>query len=470
MTGRLVIAGVASGTGKTTVVAALCAAWRRRGRIVQPFKAGPDYIDPGYHTQAAGRSCRNLDSFLLEPPMLRAVFARGARGADLALVEGVMGLYDGRDGTTETGSTAEVAKLIDAPVVVVLDVRAQSRTAAAVALGCIRYDPALRIAGFILNRVGSDTHARWATEAVEAATGLPVLGAVPRDPALSLPERHLGLVPTAEHALSDTYLEHLAAVAERSLALDRLEDIAGRAPELEDDDDAAALGPARPAQIRIAIARDAAFSFYYEDSVELLERAGAEPVPFSPLADTGLPERITGIYIGGGFPELYARDLGANVPMRRAVVDAAARGAVIVAECGGLMYLGRALTDFAGQRHEMVGLVPVETAMTARRLTLGYRTLAARRSNPLLRRGETVRAHEFHYSELTGVVPEEHVAFDVAERPGAGSGYATDRLLASYLHLHLGSRPAMAGRFVARCAGLQDERPVAVGGSVDRAH
>lgn len=446
MSPRLVIAGVASGTGKTMVVAALCAAWRRRGLTVQPFKAGPDYIDPGYHTQAAGRTCRNLDSFLLEAPMLRALFARAARRADVAMVEGVMGLYDGRDGMTETGSTAEVAKLIDAPVIVVLDVRAQSRTAAAVALGCVRFDPALRIAGFILNRVGSDAHARWVTEAVETATGLPVLGAIPRDPALTLPERHLGLVPTAEHALSGTYLERLADVAERCLALDRLRGIAEGTSPLADDD--RSREQPRAPQARIAIARDAAFSFYYEDSLELLERAGAELVPFSPLADSGLPAGVSGIYIGGGFPELYARELSANAPMRSSISDAAARGTAIVAECGGLMYLARALTDLAGDRHEMVGVVPLETAMRAPRLTLGYRTVTARRSNPLLERGQTVRAHEFHYSEQTTPVPTDAVAFDVAERPGAGHGYATDRILASYLHLHLGSRPAMAERFV----------------------
>ncbi len=449
MSARLVIAGVASGVGKTTVVAALCTAWRRRGLRVQPFKAGPDYIDPSIHSQAAGLSSRNLDSFLLEPPMLRTVFSRAARRADLALVEGVMGLYDGRDGTSETGSTAEVAKLIEAPVVVVLDVRAQSRTAAAVALGCLRYDPALRIAGFILNRVGSDTHARWASEAIEAATGLPVLGAVPRDATLGLPERHLGLVPTAEHALSDAYLERLAEIAERTLALDRLFEIAARAPAFVDQ----VVVPVerRAPRARIAIARDAAFTFYYEDSLELLEQAGAELVPFSPLADRDLPEGVAGLYIGGGFPELYARELSANVAMRRALAEAAGRGLVIVAECGGLMYLARALTDFDGERHEMVGVLPLETAMRAPRLTLGYRSATARRDNPLLARGERVRAHEFHYSELLAAVPDDRAAFEVAERPGEAQGYATDRVLASYLHLHLGSKPAMAQRFVAHC-------------------
>ena len=455
MSGRLVIAGVASGVGKTTIVMALCAAWRARGLAVQPFKAGPDYIDPSYHRQAAGRVSRNLDSFLLEPPVLRALFTGAAARADLALVEGMMGLYDGRDGTTETGSTAEVAKLIAAPVVVVLDVSAQSRTAGAVALGCIRYDPALRIAGFILNRVGSETHARWASTAVEAATGLPVLGAVPRDATLRLPERHLGLVPMAEHALPDHYLERLVALAERHVALDRLREIADGAAVVADD--ATPLGERRPPFTRIAIARDAAFNFYYEDSLELLERAGAELVPFSPLADPGLPDGISGLYVGGGFPELHARELSMNQAMRSSISVAAARGVRIVAECGGLMYLARALTDPAGTRHEMVGLVPVETAMRTERLTLGYRTATARRSNPLLERGETVRAHEFHYSELAGAVDDGHVAFEVAERPGVGSGYATGRLLASYLHLHLGSKPEMAARFVDRSASSRPD-------------
>lgn len=449
VTARLVIAGIASGTGKTTVTAALCAAFRRRGIVVQPFKAGPDYIDPTYHTQAAGRACRNLDSFLLEPDMLRTLFARAAGRAELSIVEGVMGVYDGRDGTTDVGSTAEVAKLLRAPVVVVLDVSAQSRSAAAVALGVLHYDPDLDVAGFILDRVGSETHARWVTEAVEAATARPVLGAIPRDPSLALPERHLGLVPTSERALPSAYFEHLADVAERDLALDRLRGLASAAPALPSS---AAERPHPEATARIGIARDPAFSFYYEDGLELLELAGAELVPFSPLADTALPPGLDGLYIGGGFPELFARDLSANSAMRRAVAEAARRGTAVVAECGGLMYLARSLRDREGAQHEMVGLVPVETAMRSDRATLGYRTLTARRANPLLAAGETVRAHEFHYSELIGEVAVDRGAFDVAERPGAVHGYATERLLASYLHLHFGSKPSMAARLVTTCA------------------
>ncbi|MBU6423169.1 MAG: cobyrinate a,c-diamide synthase [Chloroflexi bacterium] len=449
LSARIVVAGTASGTGKTTVTAALCAAFRRRGFAVQPFKAGPDYIDPTYHSQASGRVCRNLDSFLLEPAMLRAVFARAAARADLSVVEGVMGLYDGRDGTTETGSTAEIAKLLDAPVIVVLDVAAQARTAAAIALGCVRFDPAVRIAGFVLQRVGGDTHARWATEAIEDATGLPVLGAVRRDASLALPERHLGLVPTTERVLPQAFFDRLADVAETSLALDRIRAVAVAAPP---------LAPAEPlrergaAIARIAVARDEAFGFYYEDSLELLELAGAELVPFSPLADRSLPAGIGGLYLGGGFPELYAERLSANDGMRRDVAGAAARGVATVAECGGLMYLARALTDHAGRRHEMAGVVPIETAMRADRLTLGYRTITALRDGPLLARGETVRAHEFHYSEPIGDIPRESGAFDVAERPGAPHGYASANVVASYMHVHFGSRPSMARRFVAAAA------------------
>lgn len=446
MTARLVVAGTASGTGKTTVTAALCAAFRRRGVAVQPFKAGPDYIDPTYHAQAAGRPCRNLDSFLLEPDMLRAVFARAAARADLSLVEGVMGLYDGRDGTTEVGSTAEIAKLLEAPVVVVLDVSAQARTAAAIALGCVRFDPLVRIEGFILERVGSDTHARWVTAAVEDATGLPVLGAIHRDAALALPERHLGLVPASERALSPKYLDLLADVAERGIALDRLREIAASAAPLP----GATAPSARTLPIaRIAVARDEAFGFYYEDALELLELGGAELVPFSPLADGAPPPGAGGLYLGGGFPEVFAERLSANEAMRRGIAAAAARGVAIVAECGGLMYLARALTDAAGRRHEMVGIVPIETVMRADRPTLGYRTITARRDSPLLARGESVRAHEFHYSESRGELPSGSGAFDVTERPGAPQGYATDGVLASYMHVHFGSKPSMADRFIA---------------------
>jgi cobyrinic acid a,c-diamide synthase len=457
MTRRLVIAGVTSGVGKTTIASAILAALRARGRRVQPFKAGPDYIDPTYHTLAAGRACRNLDSVLLPPAALHALFLRAAEGTDLALIEGVMGLFDGRSGRGEEGSTAQIAKLLGAPVVVVVDVAKTARTAGAVALGCARFDPDLAVAGFILNRVGSPTHGQAATEAVEAATGLPVLGAFPRDDALALPERHLGLIPTVEAGPGQDFVARLAAAAERYLALDQLWALAETplAPQIAGSaDDAKPLFPDEPPPTRatIAVAQDQAFSFYYQDSLDLLAAWGAELAPFSPLVDAALPAGARGVYLGGGFPELYAAELAENRAMHAALASAGAAGLPIYGECGGLMYLGRSLTDFAGRRHAMVGLAPIDSAMQRERVTLGYRTATALRASPILAAGDCVTGHEFHYSHLDSPVAEETAAYRLTERAGAAEGYAAGNVLASYLHVHFGADPAMARRFVAACA------------------
>lgn len=453
---RLVVAGVSSGVGKTTIVSAMLAAWRRQGRSLQPFKAGPDYIDPTYHTLAAGRPCRNLDSVLLPPATMRALFERAARGVDIALVEGVMGLFDGRNDAGEDGSTAQIAKLLGAPIVIVIDVAKTARTAGAVALGCATFDPDLPAAGFILNRVGSETHARTATESVEAATGLPVLGTIPREDALTLPERHLGLIPTDESAPDATYFDRLADLAENHLALDRLWAIAAAPAQIPGP----GLGrwsspfPSEPPRVRarIAVARDRAFSFYYEDSLEILTAWGADLLPFSPLADPALPEGAQGVYLGGGFPELFAAQLAENLPMHAALRGAAAAGRPIYGECGGLMYLGESLRDFAGHRHPMVGLVPIASAMQRQRVTVGYRTATALRRTPLLEPGMRVVGHEFHYSQPETPVSEAQAAYRLAERPDEPEGFIAGQVLASYIHVHFGTDPAMARRFVAACA------------------
>ncbi|HXF83115.1 MAG TPA: cobyrinate a,c-diamide synthase [bacterium] len=454
---RLVIAGVASGVGKTTVTGAIIAAMRRRGRRVQPFKAGPDYIDPTYHTLTAGRACRNLDSVLLGPETLRTLFARAAQGADLALVEGVMGLFDGRIEGGDQGSTAEIARLLGAPVLVVIDVARTARTAGAVALGCVRFDPRLAVAGFILNRVGSPAHAQAAAAAVEAATQLPVLGALPRDDGLALPERHLGLVPTVESGPDREFLERLVARAESHLAIDRIWDLAGEPHEetvTPDESLATPVFPPEPMAPRatIAIAQDRAFNFYYQDSLDLLQAWGGSLAPFSPLEDPGLPRGTQGVYLGGGFPELYAAELAENRPMLDALRRAAAAGLPLYGECGGLMYLGRTLTDLDGRRYPMAGLAPVDSVMRRERVTIGYRTATALRASPILPAGAEVRGHEFHYSQLSSPVPEETAAYRMAKQAEAKEGFVDRNVLASYLHVHFGSDPAMARRFVQMCA------------------
>jgi cobyrinic acid a,c-diamide synthase len=454
---RIVIAGVTSGVGKTTVACALMAAWRARGLRVQPFKVGPDYIDPGHHAVAAGRASRNLDSVLLPAPTLRALFARAVAAADIGVVEGVMGLFDGRNDHGEDGSTAQVARLIDAPVVVVVDVAKVGRTAGAIALGCVRFDPELRVAGFILNRVGSETHERIVREAIEFATGLPVLGALPRDDALTVPERHLGLVPAVETDAGKETAARLAQAAERHLALDRLWTLAD-APAAAGID---AVGdpscfPSEPVPRRatVAVARDQAFNFYYEDSLELLAAWGADIAPFSPLADRNLPSGVQGVYLGGGFPEIFAAELAENLSMQASLRRVAACGLPIYGECGGLMYLGRALTDFEARHHQMVGLLPLDSAMQRRRVTLGYRTATALRPSLLLDGGECVMGHEFHYSELAAPPGSDEAAYRLAERGDALEGYAAGNVLASYVHVHFGSNPAMARRLVDACSRM----------------
>jgi cobyrinic acid a,c-diamide synthase len=452
---RLVIAGLTSGVGKTTITCALLAAFVRHGQRVQPFKVGPDYIDPSHHSAVAGRPSRNLDSVLLPPERLLASFVRGSAGAQLSVIEGVMGLFDGRS-ADGAGSTAEVAKLLAAPVVVVLDVARTAQTAAAMAIGCLALDLELSVAGFILNRVASESHARMVTEAVERVTGRPVLGAFPRDADLTLPERYLGLIPTAEESVAPDFLNRLADAADAHLDLARLWKLATGPPL---DDPESPLATTRPAaHAQIAIARDRAFSFYYEDSLDLLRSMGAELVAFSPLTDASLPPGTQGVYLGGGFPELFAAELSANAPMQASMRAAHECRIPTYGECGGLMYLGRTLTDRQGTTWPMVGVVPYDSQLESERVTVGYRKVTAIRDTPLLSAGAATVGHEFHYSQLTESVRGETAAYRVAERDDRPEGFARGNLLASYVHLHFGTDPSMAERLVAACAACDPIR------------
>jgi cobyrinic acid a,c-diamide synthase len=457
---RLIIAGARSGVGKTTLTAGLIAALARRGLTVQPFKAGPDYIDPTYHTLAANRPCRNLDTWLVPPDRVQALFAHAAAQVDLAVVEGVMGLYDGFSYEDETGSTAQVAKLLEAPVVLVLDAGKMARSAGAMALGYQQFDPDLLLAGFIVNQVGSEAHGRGVAIAIEQATGLPVFGWLPRDSALEIPERHLGLVPTAEPGRWQTFIDTAAEQVERYLDLARLLAVAQQAPRLAVPDLSKILGIDQPTGISashpkrpvIAVARDEAFNFTYEDNLDLLRAAGARLLFFSPLRDVDLPPAASRIILSGGFPEMYAAQLSANTAMRQALRQAHQQGIPIYAECGGLMYLTEAITDLAGQEHPMVGLLPGRSVMTKGRLTLGYRLAQAASDSWLMAAGETVRGHEFHYSVWVNRPPDLPPAYHLLPPDGQGEpqteGAHLDNLWASYVHVHFWSKPELATRFV----------------------
>lgn len=447
-----VIAGTQSGVGKTTITCGILRALRRRGMRVQPFKAGPDYIDPSYHSRAAGTPSRNLDSWMLPPAALLTLASRAAGSADIAVVEGVMGLFDGRSGEDEAGSTAQIAKLLGLPVVLVLDAGKMARSAAAMVLGYQRFDPDLTIAGVILNNVGSPRHYEMCRAPIESASGLPVFGSLPRRPDLELPERHLGLIPTVEGPAAAHYFDEIASLVEQNVDLDALLRTATVLPAAGVSDLFPDVAP--PAAVRVAVAQDRAFNFYYQDTLDLIAAWGGEVTPFSPLSDSALPAGTGGVYLGGGFPEVFAAQLASNRPMLAAIRHAAVAGLPVYGECGGLMYLGESIVDLDGRTHPMAGLVPLRSRVSNSRLTIGYRSVRARRPSPVLAAGQQVRGHEFHLSALDAPTPEHAAAYDL-EETGACEGYVSGNVLASYVHLHFGADPGLAPRFVQTCAAAR---------------
>jgi len=439
----LIIAAPSSGSGKTTVTLGLLAALRRRGLQVAPFKVGPDYIDPGLHAVASGRQSRNLDGWMCGQENVRSSFKRGCSGADVALVEGVMGLFDGASGQSDVGSTAEIAGWLNGRIVLVVDARAQARSAAALVSGFVNFEPALDFAGVIFNRVGSDRHEELLRQACLSVDGLPpVLGCIRRDDEVSLPQRHLGLVTAEEGLLDEQLLGRLADLVENAVDVEAL--IAGRPMNQESVETFKAVDKS----VRLGIARDEAFSFYYPDNLELLESAGAELLEFSPLRDNLLPDSLDGLYIGGGYPELYAAKLAKNKAMLQAVRTFAESGRPIYAECGGLVYLAEAIDG-----HPVVGMFPTVARMLPRRKALGYREITLLGDTILGPAGAVLRGHEFHYSELQMPDRVERV-YRVSARNGQeqfSEGYVDGNILGSYVHLHFASNSQTAGHFVAAC-------------------
>jgi cobyrinic acid a,c-diamide synthase len=460
MTRVIVIAAAASGAGKTTVATGLMAALRSRGTAVAPFKVGPDYIDPGYHALAAGVPGRNLDPFLVGECRTVGVFAHGAAGADIAVVEGVMGLYDGAAGRGELASTAQVAILIAAPVVLVVDATAQGRSVAALVDGFRGFDRRVRVAGVVLNRVGSPRHREILAEAL-GEIGVPLLGALHRSDAVATPSRHLGLVPVAERAPEAlATVDALAALIAEHVDLDRIERIAASAPPVTQESavgwsperamaelggPVAAAGGGRPV---VAVAGGAAFTFSYAEHAELLAAAGAEVAVFDPLRDAKLPAGTSALVIGGGFPEVHANALADNAPLLAGVRAFAAAGGVVAAECAGLLYLAKSLDGVP-----MCGVLDAEAVMTGR-LTLGYREAVAASDSVLCDAGARVAGHEFHRTALTPAAAAEPAWFWRAhDGAKAAEGYASARLHASYLHLHWAGQPELPRRIVAAALG-----------------
>jgi cobyrinic acid a,c-diamide synthase len=442
---RIVIAGTHSGVGKTTIATSFIAALARRGLAVQPFKIGPDFIDPGFHQVACGRVSRNLDGWMLSRATNLALFTSAAAAADVAIIEGVMGLFDGRSAVGEEGSTAEMAKWLNAPVLLVADASAMARSAAALIRGFESFDEDLDLAGVLFNRVGGRRHVELLQGAVGGYCRSGVLGCLPRNAKIALPSRHLGLTLASE-SLTSECLSEMASWIENNLDLDRLLDLARQHATPLERSEPQAVQP-QATRIRIGIARDPAFCFYYQDNLDLLTRCGAELVPFSPVEDRKLPDDVRGLYLGGGYPELHAAALSQNQSMLRAIREFAESGGPIYAECGGFMYLTEAIVDADGREHPMAGLFPTRARMQSWLAALGYVQPAPTRDALWARNCETMRGHEFRYSTTDSMPPSVARAYEAP-----AEGYRIQSVLGSYIHLHFLACPGFAERFIEHCA------------------
>jgi cobyrinic acid a,c-diamide synthase len=453
---RIVIAGTNSGVGKTSVTLALVSALTMRGLRVQTFKVGPDYLDPTYLTAASGSPCYNLDGWMTGKDYVVKLFSERAKGADIAVIEGVMGLFDGSDPVSRDGSTAEIAAWLGAPVILVVNAHGLARSVAALVNGYASFDPEVKIAGIIANHSGSPRHGSWLAESLRGF-GLPgIVASVPRGAFPELPSRHLGLVSADSRILGAPVLSGLGDALESNGSVEEILGIARNAAEIQD----AATGRETPHSdnlVRLGIAHDEAFHFYYPDNLEALTAAGCELLEFSPLGDNRLPERLDGLYIGGGYPEEHAEQLSRNEPMLEDIRRFAEAGKVVYAECGGLMYLSQGIESLERKRFEMAGLIPWWTRMLPRRKSLGYAEVTLTKDSLFGKVGTQLRGHEFHYSELVGDLSQcadWRTAYLVNHRRSETplvEGFQRGRILASYVHTHFASKPDAVNHFVAAC-------------------
>jgi cobyrinic acid a,c-diamide synthase len=435
------------------------AALARRGIDIAPFKVGPDFIDPGHHNRITGKTSRNLDGWMLSKDYNLNSFETNTRNSDVAVVEGVMGLYDGYDGKSEAGSTAQMAKWLGLPILLVVDAKSMARSAAAVIMGFERFDPQLSFAGVVFNNLGSHRHLQYLKDAVKENLAISCMGGLVYDEKISIPERHLGLVTREDHALDRATVTLLADIVEKNIDLDLLIDnmpeifVSRRLKPLSQD--------IRNKSVRIAVAKDAAFCFYYRDNLELLENQGAELEFFSPVAGDNLPQNADGLYLGGGYPELYGDKLAANSRLRKRIKEKSDAGMPIYAECGGFMFLCETLSDQHGNCYPMAGCFPFATRMFPRLKALGYREITLTRNTVIGDQGLIVRGHEFHYSGLTTNGADFQTTYRISDRSGLDKppdGYLTKRTLGSYNHLHFGSQPETAKYFVKNCITYQRQK------------
>lgn len=448
--GGIVIAGVKSGVGKTTIATGIMAALTRSGYSVQPFKAGPDYIDPSYHSSVCNKMSRNLDSWMLNEEVMTELYNRSSSTAQISIIEGVMGLFDGHSNLNEQGSTAHVSKLLNLPVILIADASKVARSIAAEILGFKLFDPEVNIAGVILNGVSSERHLDFCKPQIEQTTGIPVLGYMPQKPELVQPERHLGLIPTVEGSVAIEWVDSLVAQIKSTIDLDKLLAISNQARKATTKSH---IFPTQNIQssVRIAIAQDHAFNFYYQDSLDLLSAWGAELVPFSPVADPQLPDNCDGIYIGGGFPEIYAEELSSNHNMMKSISMASKQNIPIYAECGGLMYLGKNIISDTGNCIQMAGVFQYQSMMKNAKLTLGYREIESQVHSPILSKQQLTKGHEFHWSYLDNKHNESESLYKVLNQSDRIEGFHINKTYASYIHIHLASHPQLARNFIEFC-------------------
>jgi cobyrinic acid a,c-diamide synthase len=446
-----VVAGTASGVGKTTVALALMAAFRERRFAVQPFKCGPDFLDAGHHSAICGRGARNLDTWMLDGEANRVIFENTACDADVAIVEGMMGLYDGVGGGTDEGSTAEIAKLLNVPVVLVLDAANSARSIAAIVKGFESFDAKLRFAGIVLNGVSSTDHHRMLEAAIREVTATPLLGRIPKDPSITIPERHLGLRTIEEQWSSGQYAARLAEIARQHLDLDPLLGLSSPGVPNSSTKSKTQVAPlfSGKSRVRIGVARDKAFSFYYEDNFDLLREHGAECVFFSPLSDLHPPPNLDALYLGGGYPELYADTLSRNMRMS-AEIRSFASSKPLYAECGGLVYLGRSLAMLDGNVFPMSGVLPLDFEMTPHLVQFGYVDVEFVADCLLGEKGTTIRGHSFHCSRLRspGNLPTVYKVQYSLSGQAEPEGFVHKNVLASYIHLPFRGNPVVADSLV----------------------
>lgn len=446
-TNRFVIAGTGSGVGKTTFTIGLMYALKQKGLEVQGFKCGPDYIDPTYHTAVTGRISRNIDSWMLSHETVMDIVSRASRDADVSIIEGVMGFYDGKSPLSDAGSTAEISVITKSPVVLIVNTASMARSVAAIVKGFQTLSNQPNIVAVIANQVGSVGHFELVKAAIEQECEVPVIGYLKKGATLSIPSRHLGLIPTIERGELEPFFEQLGTLIAETVDLEQLLELT-KAPILNE------VGQLFEQQektgITIAVAKDQAFNFYYEENLELLRAKGVELTFFSPLRNEPVPSHADGIYIGGGFPEEYAEQLMSNTIVKQSIFQAIGKGLPTLAECGGYMFLTEAITTSSGERYEMVGVIPGEVVMQNKLAALGYREITGIADNFLIKKDEIAKGHEFHYSKYVG----EHATPAYATKGRFGfkeEGYQQGFLVAGYTHFHFASNPNLIDNWIAAC-------------------